>query len=293
MSNIVYWRLIYMKFNNSFPYPVLSSENDNYKNSKFETFIEAQKSFGQLHINLKCDLQDSTLAQLIADEKAKYALHIECPQTSFRQIFQSAEPYVVASIPDNRLRGKVDVHPFILVNKKIEDYDNPSLNDFYKGFPITFEKGNILAIGEAVEITLFEDDEESQNLPSIVTIRRSESAKDMMVSLNSPQIIIELPKQVYDNYAQNAGSRLKETILSLVILPSLIDVFYALKEDSADYSEYKWYQVLEQIFKKNNVPFSHIVDGTLPVLKAAQMVLQNPLEKSFGEIQKLNEAEAE
>ncbi|QCR31032.1 hypothetical protein [Lysinibacillus sp. SGAir0095] len=282
-----------MKFNNSFPYPVLSSENDNYKNSKFETSIEAQKSFGQLYINLKCNLQDSVISRLIGEEKAKYALHIECPQTSFRQIFQSDDPFIVATIPDNRLRGKVDVHPFILANKRIEDYDNPSLNDFYKGFPITFEKGNLLALGEAVEITLFEEDEESQNLPSIVTIRRSESAKDMVVSLNSPQIIIELPKHVYDNYAQNAGSRLKETILSLVILPSLIDVFYSLKEDSADYSEYKWYQVLEQIFKKNNVPFSHIVDGTLPVLKAAQMVLQNPLEKAFEEIHKLNEAEAE
>lgn len=282
-----------MKFNNSFPYPVLSTENDNYKNSKFETSIDAQKSFGQLYITLKCDLQDSTISQLIVEGKAMYALHIECPQTSFREIFQSDEPYVMANIPDNRLRGKVDVHPFVLVNKRIEDYDNPSLDDFYKGFPITFEKGNILALGEAVEITLFEEDEESQNLPSIVTIRRSESAKDMVVSLNSPQIIIELPKHVYDNYAQNAGSRLKETILSLVILPCIIDVFYALKEDSADYSEYKWYQVLEQIFKKNNVPFSHVVDGTLPVLKAAQMVLQNPIEKAFSEIQKLNEVEVE
>jgi len=290
MSNIAYWRSIYMKFNNSFPYPVLSSENDNYTNSKFGTSIEVQKSFGQLYINLKCDLQDATISQLITEGKAKYALHIECPQTSFRQIFQSEEPYIIAAIQDNRLRGKVDVHPFILANQRIENYENLSLNEFYKGFPITFEKGNILALGEAVEFTLFEEDEESQNLPSIVTIRRSESAKDMVVSLNSPQIIIELPKHVYDNYAQNAGSRLKETILSLVILPALIDVFYALKEDSADYSEYKWYQVLEQIFKKNNVPFNHIVDGTLPVLKAAQMVLQNPLEKAFVEIQKINEA---
>ncbi|HWJ78237.1 MAG TPA: hypothetical protein VNR61_09160 [Niallia sp.] len=282
-----------MKFNNSFPYPVLSTENDNYKNSRFETTIEAQKSFGQLNINLKCDLQDSNIAQLIAEEKARFALHIECPQTSFRQIFQSDIPKISASIPNKQLRGKVDVHPFVLVNKRIENYNNPSLNDFYKGLPIIFEKGNILALGEAVEITLLEEDEESLNLPSIVTIRRSESAKDMLVSLNSPQIIIELPKHVYNNYAQNADSRLKDTILSVVILPCLIDVFYALKEDSADYSEYKWYQVLEQIFKKNNVPFSHVVDGTLPVLKAAQMVLQNPLEKAFGEIQKLNEAEEE
>lgn len=280
-----------MKFNNSFPYPVLSSENDNYKNSKFDTTIEAQKSFGQLYVNLKCNLQDANISRLIVEEKAKYALHIECPQTSYRQIFQSEDPTIVATIPDNRLRGKVDVHPFILVNKRIENYENPNLNDFYKGFPINFEKGNILALGEAVEITLFEEDEESQNLPSIVTIRRVEKEKIMTVDIDSDQIIIKLPKNEYDQYSINASSRLKETILSLVILPSLIDVFYRLKESSEDYAEYKWYQVLTQIFEKNNRPLSQVINGTLTPLEATQMVLQNPLEKTFNEIKKFNETE--
>ena len=278
-----------MKFNNSFPYPVLSVENDDYIGSKFETKVEAQKTFGQLYINLNCNLQDSKITHLINEGKAKYALHVECPQTSFRKIYQSEETKIVAAIPENLLRGKIDVHPFILANETIEGYTNPKLNNFYTGTSITYEKGNILALGEAVEVTLFEDDLESQNLPSIVTIRRSESAKELVVSLNSPQVIIELPKAIYDQYAINAGSRLKETILSMVILPSLIEVFYTLKEDSADYSEYKWYQVLEQIFKKNNIPLSQVIDGTIPVLRAAQMVLQNPLEKAFNEIQKLNE----
>ncbi|HWL22383.1 MAG TPA: hypothetical protein VNR38_01290 [Ureibacillus sp.] len=278
-----------MKFNNSFPYPVLSPENDDYKGSAFETRVEAQKTFGQLYINLHCNLQDQKITSLINEGKAKYALHVECPQTSFRKIYQSEETKIVATINENHLRGKIDVHPFILANETIEEYTNPNLNDFYTDATITYEKGNILALGEAVEVTLHELDEESQNLPSIVTIRRSESAKELVVSLNSPQIIIELPKAIYDQYAINAGSRLKETILSMVILPSLIEVFYILKEDSADYSEYKWYQVLEQIFKKNNIPLTQVIDGTTPVLRAAQMVLQNPLEKAFNEIQKLNE----
>lgn len=280
-----------MKFNNSFPYPVLSSENDNYKNSKFETTIEVQKIFGQLSISFKSNLQDSTITQLIAEEKAKYALHIECPQTSYRQIFQSEEPYILESIPDNRLRGKVDVHPFILASEKIENYQNPNLNDFYQGFPITFEKGNILAIGEAVEITLFEEDEESQNLPSIVTIRRVEKEKIMTVDIEFDQIIIKLPKNEYDQYAINASSRLKETILSVVILPCLIEVFYRIREDQDEYVDHKWYQILKQIFEKNNTPLSQFITGTLSPIEAAQKVLQNPLEKAFIEIKKISEAE--
>ena len=280
-----------MKFNGSFPYPVLTSENDNYKKSSFETTIEAVKSFGQLYINLKCSLQDRQIAELIAGEKAGYALHIECPQTSFRQIYQSEQPNITAKIPDNALRGKIDVHPFILASTKIEDYTNPNLDDFYQGYPITFEKGNILALGEAVEVVLFEEDEESHNLPSIVTVRRVEKEKVMTVDIDSDQIIIKLPKVEYDQYAINASSRLKETILSVVILPSLVDVFYRLKDNSEDYAEYKWYQVLTSIFEKNNRPLSQVINGTLSPLEAAQMVLQQPLEKAFNEIKKFNETE--
>ncbi|MDM5332129.1 hypothetical protein QUF56_02600 [Ureibacillus composti] len=280
-----------MKFNGSFPYPVLTPENDNYKKSSFETTIEAEKSFGQLYINLKCSLQDRQIAELIAEEKAKYALHIECPQTSFRQIYQSEQPNITAKIPDNVLRGKIDVHPFILASTEIEDYTNPNLDDFYQGYPITFEKGNILALGEAVEVVLFEEDEELHNLPSIVTVRRVEKEKVMTVDIDSDQIIIKLPKVEYDQYAINASSRLKETILSVVILPSLMDVFYRLKDNSEDYAEYKWYQVLTRIFEKNSRPLSQVINGTLSPLEAAQMVLQQPLEKAFNEIKKFNETE--
>lgn len=279
-----------MRFNYSFPYPVLSPENDDYKGSSFESSVEAQKTFGELYITLQCRLQDDEIARLIHEGKAKYALHVECPQTSFRRIYQSEDSKIVATIAENLLRGKIEVHAFIIANEMIQGYTNPNLNEFYKDVSITYEKGNILALGEAVDIILHEDDLESQNLPSIVTIRRSEGAKEMMVSLSQDYIIIELPKAVYDQYAANAQSSLKETILSMVILPCLMEVFYALKENGAEeYSEYKWYQVMEQIFRRNSVPLNQIIDTDFPVLKAAQMVLQNPLEKAFSEIQKLNE----
>lgn len=279
-----------MKFNNSFPYPVLSPNNDDYVGSTFETKVDAQKVFDELNISLHCMLQDEYIKNLIHDGKAKYALHIECPLTSFRKIYQSEDSKIKASIPENKLRGKIDVHPFILANETIGNYHNPNLNDFYRDASITYEKGNILALGDAVEIILFEESIESQNLPSIITIYRSESAKEMTVSLNQDYIIIELPKDSYEKYAANAESGLKDTILSLVILPCLIDVFYSLKGSAVEeYAEYKWYQVLEQIFKKNNIPLSQIIDGDFPVLKAAQMLLQHPIEKAFNEIHKINE----
>lgn len=275
-----------MKLNSSLPYPVLTKENDSYKDSSFEVDVQAKKTFGQLQIEAKFLLENIGIADLIAQEKAVYALHIECPQTSFRQLIKTTDEMVIIKIDEQQLRGKIDVHPFILANERIEQYSNASWNSFYSGVHITFDKGNMLAVGDAVELVLHEDPTETQNLPSIVTIRRVEKAEYMAMDLGPEQIIIQLPQKMYDQYAQYGNSRLRETILTMVILPGLIDVFHTLKTDVTAYEDCRWYQVLMQIFENNHLPFTKVVNEQVSVLEAAQLVLRNPLITSFNEIEK-------
>ena len=276
-----------MKFNSALPYPVLTKENDHYINSSFDVAVQAKKSFGQLHIEANFLLENEGLQQLIIEGKAMYVLHIECPQTSYRKLQKSSVGLITVKIDDNHLRGKIDVHTFIVANERIENYTNDKWNKFYAGVPITYDKGNMLAVGDAVELVLHEDPTETQNLPSIVTIRRVEKAEYMAIDLGPDQIIIQLPQKIYDQYAQYGNSRLKETILTMVILPCLVDVFHTLKYNATEYEESRWYQVLEQIFENNHVPFSKILNDQMPVLEAAQLVLRNPLITSFNEIEKL------
>jgi len=276
-----------MKFNSALPYPVLTKENDHYINSSFDVAVQAKKSFGQLHIEANFLLENEGLQQLIIEGKAMYVLHIECPQTSYRKLQKSSVGLITVKIDDNHLRGKIDVHTFIVANERIENYTNDKWNKFYAGVPITYDKGNMLAVGDAVELVLHEDPTETQNLPSIVTIRRVEKAEYMAIDLGPDQIIIQLPRKMYDQYAQYGNSRLKETILTMVILPCLVDVFHTLKYNATEYEESRWYQVLEQIFENNHVPFSKILNDQMPVLEAAQLVLRNPLITSFNEIEKL------
>lgn len=276
-----------MKFNRALPYPVLTKENDHYINSSFDVAVQAKKSFGQLHIEAKFLLENEGLQQLITEGKAMYVLHIECPQTSYRKLQKSNVGLITVKIDDYHLRGKMDVHPFVVANERIENYTNDKWNKFYAGVPITYDKGNMLAVGDAVELVLHEDPTETQNLPSIVTIRRVEKAEYMAIDLGPDQIIIQLPQKMYDQYARYGNSRLKETILTMVILPCLVDVFHTLKYDATEYEDRRWYQVLEQIFENNHVPFSKVLNDQMPVLEAAQLVLRNPLITSFNEIEKL------
>lgn len=289
----VLWRWIYMKLNSELPYPVLSKDNDHYVNSTFDVEVEVKKVFGELVIDANFLLENSGIESLIAEGKACYVLHIECPQTSYRVVKKSFTNRLTINIDENILRNKIDVHPLIVANDRIENYTNSNWNEFYSSLLITYEKGNILASSDAIELILHEDSTETQNLPSIVTIRRVEKLEFMSVDLGMEQIIIELPQKVYNQYAQYGDTRLKETILTLVILPCLVDVFHILKEDTSSFEDYHWYQVLMQIFENNHLSFTKVINEEISVMEAAQRVLRNPLIASFKEIDKLLSEEDE
>lgn len=289
----VLWRWIYMKLNSELPYPVLSKDNDHYVNSTFDVEVEVKKVFGELVIDANFLLKNSGIESLIAEGKACYVLHIECPQTSYRVVKKSFTNRLTINIDEKILRNKIDVHPLIVANDRIENYTNSNWNDFYSSLLVTYEKGNILASSDAIELILHEDPTEMQNLPSIVTIRRVEKLEFMSVDLGMEQIIIELPQKVYNQYAQYGDTRLKETILTLVILPCLVDVFHILKEDTSSFEDYHWYQVLMQIFENNHLSFTKVINEEISVMEAAQRVLRNPLIASFKEIDKLLSEEDE
>lgn len=280
-----------MKISSAYPYPVLYMNNDDYKDSSFSTRIEVAESFGEVKIYAHFQLDNSRIKELINRQQAIFLIHVECGQTSYRQAYESFHESLEISISSNKLRGKIHIHSFIIAKVRITEYTNVSLSDWYKGFPITFEKGNLIAIGEAIETTLFEDNTELLNLPSIVTVTKSIKNEFLEVDIHSNNITISLPEYEYSLYARNAGSRLKNTIISAVIVPALVYVFSKIRESRGDLEEYTWYQVLEKIFDENNHKLEDVGSDTFSALKAAQMVLRKPLKTSFEEIEKINRAE--
>lgn len=275
-----------MKFNPLLPYPVLSKENDNYNNSSFDVQLDAKKSFGHLVLEAKFVLDNPGIQDLIDQGKAVFALHIECPQTSFRKLVKEHQQILITKCEEKQLRSRIDVHALILANDCIVDYTNEDWNSFYTGVSFTYEKGSILAFGKAVEIVLHEVAEEEQNLPSIVTIRRASNREYVGIELGPNQILVLLPEQLYKQYAEYGGSRLKDTILSMIIFPALIHVLHTIKTNPSDYQDDRWYQVLSQIFENNHVPFERVLNDQMPVIEAAQLLLRNPLVASFKEIEK-------
>lgn len=280
-----------MKISSSYPYPVLQEDNDDYIRSSFRVDYKVVTQFGELKIEAVFQLDNDGINRLLISNEAIYMIHVECPQTSYRQAFKTTGDKLVISIPTHLLRGKVMVHSFIVAQASITGYTNEKLNEWYKGVQIHFEKGNFLAIGNAIEMTLFEDNMEFLNLPSIVNIKKAVKGDFMEVDIHSNHIVISLPEYEYEQYAANANSRMKNTILSMVIVPCLTEVFSKINENSDDLEEYTWYQVMEKIFSDNDYRLEDVGTERLSALKAAQLVLRKPIKTSFEEIEKMNNVE--
>lgn len=280
-----------MKISSSYPYPVLQEGNDDYIQSLFSVDYEVATQFGELKVDVTFNLKNEGIHQLIMSGAAINMVHIECPQTSFRQVYKTIETSLHITIPTNLLRGKVLVHSFIVAQTAIANYKNELLNEWYRGIEINFEKGNFIAIGNAIEMTLYEDNMEFLNLPSIVNIKKSVRGEFMEVDIHSNNIVISLPSYEYEQYAANANFRLKNTVLSMVIVPCLTEVFSKINESKDDLEEYTWYQVMEKIFAENNYRLEDVGTDRLSALKAAQLVLRKPLKTSFEEIEKMNKIE--
>lgn len=266
-------------------------KNDDYVNSSFNTTINIEESFGEVKIQVHFKLQNDGIQSLVDQHVGVYLVHVECGQTSFRQVYKTNEKVYEISIATEKLRGKIEIHTFVIANRRIEEYQNDLLNEWFKELSISFEKGNILAIGDAIETTLFEDNKELLNLPSIATVTKSLKNEFMEVDIYSNIITISLPAYEYSQYAINAKSRMKNTILTTVIVPSLVYVFTKLKDNREDLEEYTWYQVLEKIFDENSYRLEDVGTDSLSPLKAAQLVLRKPLKTSFKEIEKFNRME--
>ncbi|WP_156576507.1 hypothetical protein [Bacillus luti] len=277
-----------MKISNSYPYPVLYKENDDYYHSDFEVEFKVDDSFGELKIKGQFILQNEGIQNLIENEMATFMVHMECPQTSFRKTYLSKGETILISVKNHYLRGKVFVHSFVIAQKKISNYTNQLLNEWYKDTSINFEKGNFLAIGNAIEVMLLEENIEHMNLPSIVSIYKSKEKEIMEIELHAHNIGIMLPEFEYEQYEQSANSMLKNTILSLIIMPCLLEVFSRVAENKEEYEEYTWYQVIERLFRENGHSISDVGSDSLSALAAAQLVLQKPLKTSFEEIEKFH-----
>lgn len=292
MRNCVQWRYQFVDIiNRLYPYPVLWKNNDDYINSSFDCDIDIKRSFEIVTIQVKFKLKDKLIDELIKNKKAEYVVHIESPATSYRLIKASAQKEFCFDLKDEHLLGTVSLCPFIVVKEKIENYYNPKFNSDYEGIEFSLDVGNILAIGSQYKFTVEKNSEELADVPSIFTVykREDDDSIDMKVEINSDKIRIGLNRDVYENYNQIVSLQMSmiDTVNTAILFPVLIYVIEQLKEKMEDYEDYRWFQALKRMLKKNSIELEDAVDDDESIV-LAQKIMYMPISKALLSIKDID-----
>ena len=282
-----------------YPYPVLWNKNDDYKMpSEFSAEIKTEENFKNTKLKIKFFLKDKEIEKLIRENKAEYVVHIEGTRTYFRDFISTRETEITYDLKDRDILGKLEINFFILAKQDIKGYRNDNFNEDYSSEAFNLKKGNIIAIADGYKANIEKIDDELGKVASIFTICQRETVEQigMVIEMNDHKIRVALNKTDYESYCYLSHEPNKvETINSIIVFPALIYIFEQLKKDftETDYTEYKWFRALENIFKKNGQELNKELLENEISIDLAQRVLNYPIERAFNSLTNEDEGDDE
>lgn len=273
------------------PYPILYQHNDDYVSSEFFVDLKAEKDFENISISADFKLTDTDILALIRDGKACYTLHVECPATSYRGIYESQDTKIEFTLKPSQIRDKVEVCSFILVKEEIIGYKNDNFNKDYAGHSFDLDAGNMLAIGDGKEFTIKTEKDSLESLPSIIKIYEQKDSTNGMVTVkadNQNYIYVGLSPEYFRLYSTLGSGRYKRTIMSNILLPSLMSILYRMKYSEGD-EDRTWYKVILSILEDNQITLDDLDQGDNTILAVAQKIFGEPIGATFDELKSVIE----
>ena len=103
------------------------------------TAIEADTRF---------ELSESSLLDLLDQNKAELALLIRSSQTHCRQLLQSRQPNIKHSFPAGALSGRVEFAPFLVCTQALRGFQADGWHSDFAGRKFDIDPGAVLAEDE-------------------------------------------------------------------------------------------------------------------------------------------------
>lgn len=286
-----------MRLKNSLsPYPILDNYNDDYINSSFTVEYKIETIFTEIQGLVKFHLKNDEIIDLILKGKAEYVVHLECPSTCYRKKISSPEKEIEFSIKSSKIENVIEIRTFIVSTQDIQGFESKDFHPDYEGQKFNLSAHQIIAIGTAKDFTLVKDDRDLESLPSVIQITKMISKQKGNLSVNTDddrRILVSLTEEVYELYARLGKTIYKSTAFSLVLLPALLIVIQRMYENKDDeyYKSKHWFKVINTILEKNNFKLEDISVENESLLTVCQLIFDNPIERSFNELDILSERE--
>lgn len=236
----------------SYPRPVLAHFCDDIINSIFQPVVTVKGNKNAYVFDAVFKTNNAKLLELIAQKKARYAVHIECTQTRYRDIFKSEAEKFSFEVSAGMLDGRVEVTSFILATNGIDKYQNENFHPDYAKLTFRVRKGDTLAVGQDREFTAEKKSDPLRKVPSIFSIVPSDDpeATGIDVDTTGSKVRVTLSRANYDAYVGlKSDQSLHAMLAAAVIVPALVAVIDEIKRAAADgsiqsYGDRRWYLVV-------------------------------------------------
>lgn len=284
--------------NRIFPYPIYSSihEESDYSSKPFEVLIKTENDMknGLLKLLINWKVHEKALAYELAEDRACFALHIECPSTTFYSLTKTRDSDFSIELKLSDLNQTVQIVSMLIASKPIENYQSPNLVGLFQNQSYFFEQGNIIGIGDSYKINVKKDVDKFKQIKSLFEINmHSEKNKQISyhISSDTSKVHILIPREDYEYY-ESAGQNpsLKSTLDSLFIVPVLSELLTRIKyEDSLNFED-TWVEAVLKAYRRvSNIEIN--VENRLEInpVVDCQKIYNYPLINSFEYILKVGQ----
>lgn len=286
--------------NKLFPYPVLSSGSDDYKDCAFSVELQLKQDGYDYILEVASNLTSQSLLELIQNGKASFVYHLECAQTGFRKVLRTNKSTYKYTLSEKDINGRLEINTFVVAMENVENYTSHEFHDDYQEQTFNIEQGCVLAIGDGLTADISKKIDDLANNPSIFNIVRNadEACQQMLVDLDGQKLIIKLPSEQFYNYkVLNKAPQVQPVINSLTLIPALT---YALeylrsipRDERNDFSNQLWYRTIRKTMQKVfHIDIESDDYNNINSIELAQKLIGNPLTNAFNALTEDFEAES-
>lgn len=251
---------------------------------RFNVRLSVRAGTKEIRLEPVFDLENGSLTALVEAGKAQFAMHLYCKGTMFREVKRFPKAIAEAIVlPASSLRDRVEVDFFVCANTRIDDYQNAQAHSDYTGYRFPVEKGVILAYGGQGVFYANKTPEELKAISSFMNIDRQNKADGPMYNeYDGDKITVYLSMNDYERYQMvKKDPFIVEILHSAIVLPALMEAIGVVQDESSEFSDRKWFSILKDLVASTQQD---------EPMRAAQKILENPLNRSFNAVTSMMEA---
>jgi hypothetical protein len=273
----------------SYPHPVLAHFSDDVVNSVFMPVVTVKGNKNAYVFDAVFKTNNADLLKLIAQKKARYAVHLECTQTRYRNIFKAETEKFSFEVDAGMLDGRVEVTSFILASKPIDKYSNDCFHPDYAKLTFRVRKGDTLAVGHDREFPADKKSDPLRKVSSIFSIVPNDAtdATGMDVDTTGPKVRVALSRPNFDAFINLKSDQSLHPMLSAaVIVPALVSVIDEIKRAATDnaidgYADRRWFTVVARRLREIGIDPENADTFVESSLRIAHELVGQPLSASL------------